>query len=138
MGGDADETWYAPLPEPEYSHNWMHLLATIDIPKKRGTHMVKGESSLEGIVVPLCMINLVKHDKKLNSALPIKPNLQHVKRQNVLPTPSYITTNMGDDGVAYMEFDIQWLRYVQATTSDHEFTNDYGRKMEEILILVDP
>ena len=25
IGGDADETWYAPLPEPEYSHNWMHL-----------------------------------------------------------------------------------------------------------------
>lgn len=26
MGGDANETWYAPLLEPEYSHNWMHLL----------------------------------------------------------------------------------------------------------------
>ena len=33
-GGDVDETWYASLPEPEYSHNWMHLLATIDIPEK--------------------------------------------------------------------------------------------------------
>ena len=33
-GGDADETWYASLPEAEYSHNWMHLLATIDLPKK--------------------------------------------------------------------------------------------------------
>ena len=34
VGGDADETWYASLPKPEYSHNWMHLLATIDIPEK--------------------------------------------------------------------------------------------------------
>ena len=75
MGGDADETWYASLPELEYSHNWMHLLATIDIPEKRGTHMVKDESGSEGTIVPLCMINLVKHDKKLSSALPVKPNL---------------------------------------------------------------
>ena len=34
VGGDADETWYASLPESEYSHNWMHLLATIDLPEK--------------------------------------------------------------------------------------------------------
>ena len=56
MGGDANETWYTPLPEPEYSHNWMHLLATIDIPRKRGTHMVKNKSSSEDIIVPLRMI----------------------------------------------------------------------------------
>ena len=109
MGGDADETWYASLPEPKYSHNWMHLLVTIDIPEKRGTHMVKDESGLEGTIVPLCMINLVKHDKKLSSALRVKPNLQHVKRRNVVPTPSYTTTNMGDDGVAHVEFYFQWL-----------------------------
>ena len=60
MGGDADETWYASLPEPEYSHNWMHLLATIDTPEKRGTHMVKDESGSEGTIVPLRMIKLVK------------------------------------------------------------------------------
>ena len=34
VGGDADETWYASLLELEYSHNWMHLLATIDLPEK--------------------------------------------------------------------------------------------------------
>ena len=79
VGGDADETWYASLPELEYSHNWMHLLATIDLPEKRGTHMVKDESGSEGTIVPLRMINLVKHEKKLSSALPVKPNLQHVK-----------------------------------------------------------
>ena len=28
------------------------------------------------------------------------------------------------------------FRYVQATTIDHEFTKDWGRRMEEILILV--
>ena len=55
-----DETWYASLHEPEYSHNWMHLLATIDIPEKRGTHMVKDESGSEGTIVPLRMIKLVK------------------------------------------------------------------------------
>ena len=44
VGGDVDETWYASLPESEYSHNWMHLLATIDIPEKQETHIVKGES----------------------------------------------------------------------------------------------
>ena len=60
MGGDADETWYASLPEPEYSHNWMHLLATIDIPEKKETHMVKDESGFEGTILPLCMIKLVK------------------------------------------------------------------------------
>ena len=53
----------------------MHLLATIDIPEKRGTQMVKDESGSEGTIVPLRMINLVKHEKKLSSALPIKPNL---------------------------------------------------------------
>ena len=41
--------------------------------------MVKGESGSEGTIVLLRMINLVKHEKKLSSALPIKPNLQHVK-----------------------------------------------------------
>ena len=59
MGGDADETWYASLPEPEYSHNWMDLLATIDIPEKRGTHMAKDESGSEGTIVPLRMSKLV-------------------------------------------------------------------------------
>ena len=53
-----------------------------------------------------------------------------------LPTPSYTTTKMGDDGVAHVDFDLQWLRYVQATMADHEFTEDWGRRMEEILILV--
>ena len=43
---------------------------------------------------------------------------------------------MGDDGVAHMESDLQWLRYVQATTINHEFTVDWGRRMEEILVLV--
>ena len=95
------KTWYAPLPKLEYSHNWMHLLATIDILEKIGTHMVKNESSSEGTVVLLRMINLVKHYKKLNSALPIKSNLQHVKRRNVLATPSYTTTNTRDDGVNF-------------------------------------
>ena len=46
-----DETWYSPLPKPKYSHNWMHLLATIDIPEKRGTHLVQEESVLEGTIV---------------------------------------------------------------------------------------
>ena len=41
---------------------------------------------------------------------------------------------MGDDGVAHVDSDLQWLRYVQATTADHEFTEDWGRRMEEILI----
>ena len=52
MGADANETWYVPLPEPKYLHNWMHLLATIDVLEKRGTSLVKDESSSEGIVVP--------------------------------------------------------------------------------------
>ena len=56
LGGDVDETWYASLLEPKYSHNWMHLLATIDILEKRGTHMVKDESGSEGTVLPLRMI----------------------------------------------------------------------------------
>ena len=43
---------------------------------------------------------------------------------------------MGDDGVAHVDSDLQWLRYVQATTANHEFTEDWGRRMEEILILV--
>ena len=96
--------------------------------------MVKGESGSEGTIVPLHMINLFKHEKKLNSALPVKPNLQHVKRRKVVPTPFYTTTSMGNDGVAYEESDLQWLRYVQATTANHEFTEDWGRRMEEILI----
>ena len=70
-----DETWYASLLEPEYSHNWMHFLATINLLEKRGTHIVKGESGSEGMIVPLRMINLVKHNRKLSSALPVKPNL---------------------------------------------------------------
>ena len=115
MGVDADETWYASLPKSEYLHNWMHLLATIDKLEKRGTHMVKDESGSEGTIVPLCMINLVKHDKMHSSALPIKPNLQHVKQRNLVPTSSYTTTNMGDHRVAYVESNLQWLRYVQAT-----------------------
>ena len=98
--------------------------------------MVKGESGSEGIIVPLRMINLVKHEKKLNSALPVKPNLQHVKRRNIIPTPSYTTTKMGDDGVRHVESDLQWLRYVQATMANHEFTEDWDRRMEEILIPV--
>ena len=66
--------------------------------------MAKDEGgSEEGTIVPLRMINLVKHEKKLNCALLVKPNLQHVKWRNIIPTPSYITTKMGDDGVAHME-----------------------------------
>ena len=84
----------------------------------------------------LRMINLVKHEKRLNSVLPVKPNLQHVKQRNVIPTPPYTTTKMGDDGVAHVESDLQWLRYVQATTADHEYTEDWGRRMEEFLIPV--
>ena len=68
--------------------------------------MVKDESGAEGTIVPLRMINLVKHNKKLSSALPVEPNLQHVKQRNVIPTPSYTTTNMGDDGVAHVESDL--------------------------------
>ena len=98
--------------------------------------MVKDEGNSEGTIVPLRMINLVKHEKKLNNALPVKPNLQHVERRNVIPTPSYTTTKMSDDRVAHVEFDLQWLRYVQATTADHEFTDDLGKRMEEILIPV--
>ena len=88
----------------------MHLLATIDVPKKRGTRLVKDESSSK--VVSLHMINFVRHDKKLNNTLLLKPNLQQVKRWNVIPTPSYTTTNMGEDGVAYVESGLQWLWYV--------------------------
>ena len=51
MGGNADETWYASLVEPEYSHNWMHLLATIDIPKKRETCLVQDGIAFEGTIV---------------------------------------------------------------------------------------
>ena len=90
----------------------MHLLATINVPKKRGTHLVKDESGSGSTIVPLHMINLVRHDTKLSNALPIKPNLQYVKQQNVILTPSYTMTNMGDDGVAYIESNLQWLRYV--------------------------
>ena len=43
---------------------------------------------------------------------------------------------MGDDEVAHVEYDLQWLRYVQATTVDHEFTEDWDRRMKEILIPV--
>ena len=136
MGGDADETRYTPLAKPKYSHNWMHLLASMDLPTKRGTRLVKCESGLDSTVVPLRMINLVRHDKKLNNVVPIKPNLQHVKQRNVIPTSSYTTTKMGDDGVAYVESNLQWLRYVHATTADHEFTDDMGRRMEEILVSV--
>ena len=82
------------------------------------------------------MINLVKHDKKLSSALPLKPNLQHVKRRSVVPTPSYTIVKMGDDGVAHVDSDLQWLRYGQATMADHEFTEDWGKRTEENLIPV--
>ena len=41
---------------------------------------------------------------------------------------------MGDNGVAYVESDLQWLWYVQATMANHEFIEDWGRRMEEILI----
>ena len=98
--------------------------------------MVKDESGSEGTIVPLRMINLVKHERKLSGALPIKPDLQHIKRRNVVPTPSYTPTQMNDDGVACVDSDLQWLRYVQATTADHEFTKDWGKRMEEILIPV--
>ena len=40
--------------------------------------MVKDESTSKAMIVPLRMINLVKHNKKHNNALPVKPNL-HVK-----------------------------------------------------------
>ena len=70
MGGGANKIWYAPLSEPEYLHNWIHLLATIDVPEIRETRLVKDESGLESTVVTLCMINLVRHDKKLNNVLP--------------------------------------------------------------------
>ena len=53
QGGDIDITWYAPFPELEYSHKWMHLLATIDIPQKGGTCLVQDESGSDGLVVPL-------------------------------------------------------------------------------------
>ena len=43
---------------------------------------------------------------------------------------------MGDDGVAHVDSDLQWLRYVQVTTADHEFLEEWGRRMEEILIPV--
>ena len=43
---------------------------------------------------------------------------------------------MGDDGMAYVEFHLQWLRYVQATMADHEFTEDWCRRMKEILVPV--
>ena len=68
--------------------------------------MVKDESGSKDTIVPLRMINLVKHEKKLSSALPMKPNLQHVKQRNVIPTPSYTTAKMGDDEVAHVEFDL--------------------------------
>ena len=84
----------------------MHLLATMDVLEKRGTRLVKDESGSESTTVSLHMINLVKHDKNLSSALPTKPNLQRVKQRNVVPTPSYTTTNMGDDRVAYVESDL--------------------------------
>ena len=79
----------------------MHFLATMHVSKKRGTHLVKDESDSKSTMPPL--------RKKLNNALPIKPNLQHVKWQNVIPTASYTTTKIGDDGVAYIESDLQWL-----------------------------
>ena len=78
--------------------------------------MVKDEDS-EGTIVPLRMINLVKHEKRLNSALPMKPNLQHVKQRNVILTSPYTTAKMDDNGLAHVEFDLQWLTYVQATRS---------------------
>ena len=87
----------------------MHLLATIDVLKKRGTHLVKDESGLESTIVPLCMINLVRHDKKLNNALLVKPNLQLVKQRNFILTPCYTTTKMGENGLAYVESELQWF-----------------------------
>ena len=33
-GIDQDIKWYKSLPELEYSHNWTHLLATIDLPRR--------------------------------------------------------------------------------------------------------
>ena len=67
----------------------MHLLATIDVPKKIETQLVKDESSSKSTTVPLCMINLVRHDKKFINALSVKPNLQHVGEMSyqLLPTP---------------------------------------------------
>ena len=112
VGGDVDETWYASLPKSEYLHNVMHLLTTIDLLEKQGTRMVKGESGSEETIVPLHMINLVKHEKKLNSALLVKLNLQHVKHQNMISTPPYTITKMGDDRIAHVKSDLQWLRYV--------------------------
>ena len=43
---------------------------------------------------------------------------------------------MGDNGVAHVESDLQWLRYVHATMVDREFTEDWDRRMEEILVPV--
>ena len=43
---------------------------------------------------------------------------------------------MADDGVAYVELDFQWLRYVQETTANHKFIKDWGRRMEESLVPV--
>ena len=43
---------------------------------------------------------------------------------------------MSDDGVAHVDSDLQRFRYIQATMADHEFTEDWGRRMEEILIPV--
>ena len=41
-----------------------------------------------------------------------------------------------NEGVVHVRFDLHWLKHVCATTIDHEFTLDWGRKMEELVILV--
>ena len=56
--------------------------------------------------------------------------------RSIVPTPSYTTVKMSDDGVAHVNSDLQWLRYVQATSANHEFTEEWGKRMEEILIPV--
>ena len=71
----------------------MHLLATIDLPDKHGTQLVreKGQEPLEGTIVPLRMVNLLNHPKR-----------------NI--------------GVIHVDSNLHWIRHVQATKVDHEFT----------------
>ena len=41
-----------------------------------------------------------------------------------------------NEGTMHVKSDLHWLRHVRMTTLDHEFTPNWGKKMEELVILV--
>ena len=89
-GIDQDAKWYVALLEPEYSHNWMHLLATTDLPNNQGTQFAtkkeaNQKSSDEETIVPLRMFNLLKQPQKYEGVVHVKSNLHWLSMCVPLP-----------------------------------------------------